>query len=417
MDNVNKNLNRYILTLDKIKPEDELVEKAIQKVRTMRIEELENNNKNEKSSFLSLQTLSKLALGVAATFVISIVGTKYFFDSQPYSEKNISSMQQSTDYTTNTEVDIEHIDLNEFFNNIGLNEINENNFMGMYLVSERNNNGKWIEFNHSSNYNDFQNIKSLLNQFSKSVYILEDLGKIDTCVSSMCVQVNYNYEIYVPLDINGEIIIAKKENNKTQACCIQLAKADEANLQEMKNFIISTGEKCEEEPGAIDRNALTSKTEEDKSNNQNNDENNNQENNLMIYNSSTRYATIELYGNGELYIQFNAEEYSELEKNNISSDKKYIVNKNVKQVVHTYLGKEDYPIIIYLTNKGEIEYFKTEDVVTSGEITNILKVKDLSNVKELKEGASKKEGQESTGAVFAVLEDNAEVELELNIKY
>lgn len=258
MDNLekNKNLKKYISTLDNIKPDDELVNKTIQKIRNMKMQELEKQSKKESSSVFNLQMLSKITAGVAAAFVISIVGTKFIFDNKPYSQNYISGIKQTTEYKDNTEIDLKYVELDNFLNDIEFSKINNNNFIGMYLVNTRNNNGKWLDFNYSSNYNDFQNFKNMLAEFPGNTYILENLGKIDMSVSSMCVQINYNYEIYIPSDVNGEIIIAKKDNNKTQACCIQLDKQDEEKLNNIRKFIINTGVKCDEEPGSIDRNAL-----------------------------------------------------------------------------------------------------------------------------------------------------------------
>ena len=381
------NKDRYKSELNSIKPDQRLVQNTINLLR-------EKEEQRERKSIFSF---NKLAVGFCSIVILGSVGYTYFNYNTISKENNAS--KEKNKYASSTIYKIEKgvsnilSNINEIDKKvsdkeftyekgttptkvIGLDKISESDFTGMYLVRETNN-SKWKLYKHTKEYINFKEFISRVDDLasgsnvklikSKNSYensylkIKDNRGSATIEKDTMLVKIGHNYLAYIPKNINNPIVVQLLGANDITVYSIELDSKKQSSLNELRNFIATTGTEIkEDEQESIDRNIKSFENgKEDKTNKYGD----------MIFNIKTQEVEIKYTATKKIFIVTFYKDNNSINNPKVEYNREYSIDffkGKVESAQLEYLGSNEYPYIVVLTTNKEVYYIDTKEWIKNG---------------------------------------------------
>ena len=278
-------------------------------------------------------------------------------------------------------------------------------YMGMYLVEKTNKNGEWESYMKSRDYSDYQELMTYLERFRHNkVNKYMDEYDVSKYYGNMLIEFE-GYYMYIPETTNGKILLYEPIYSiHTLYYEIELQSKDSSTLESIKNMIKTKG-KYE---SAFDR--IIPETI------------NGTQKYVDPYSKGERInQPVEewecvkswIKGGNNLYITLkpNAiknDKYSPLDTSKIENNPTFLIEEHILSFTTTYVGRNDYPVLAYVTRDKKVKIIKIEDVIKTGQI-NSAEIRINGNVKKVEHGTD----ENHYIKIFAVLEDGSKIPLDL----
>ena len=280
---------------------------------------------------------------------------------------------------------------------ISLMNFNETSFQSLYAVASRDESGNWIQFGRSEIYNDYLNLVSIFDSYNGNLKKYDNID-LNHYKDHYVIEVDRHYYIYVPSNIDGNILVFDKGLDKVTYYVYELNNSDETMLNELIEYITNVGTRYDISSDYIEGdikngyNALGQVIEKYQSK------------------TSTNYSFCGLTKDNKLIIKFYAEAFQgKLDTSLFEMDKEIIVAENVKSYLTILYGSFDYPLIIYITDDNSIYYIDVEEVITNGDINIKHKISIIGDFIELEKG------QDENGYVFPQVITKTGEKIKINI--
>lgn len=383
------NQEKYKEYLNNIKPSDELVNSTISKIKDLEMK------KTERRKIVFFKPAMIMAGVVVLTLVsynsykiitkdskeIDKVSSKetYYKNSEKIIKKIKEKVEEEVKEDKKNEV--KQADLSE----ISALNLKKEEFTGMYLIRKIDKDYKWLEYNHTKKYDDYISIYNKIKMVS-----IGDVSYIESerpesihyarTENDMMLKINSNYEVIIPDKAGKPIIVKLLYTDKLCFYKIHTDGHKQTELDYLRLMIKKTGTNIiEDEPESVDRNQgviINGEKHDDV---------------YIDYIAEFKHdiATVKLKSNNKLVVTFNEEAYKKDKyvptNQKIEFNKEYIISEDIISVESSYIGQENFPVIVYVSKLGRVYYIRLEDIMIYGDTnrreyayTDIIDVVDVN---------------------------------------
>lgn len=278
-------------------------------------------------------------------------------------------------------------------------------YTGMYLVEKTNKNGEWESYMKSRNYSDYQELMTYLERFrNNKVNKYMDEYDVSKYYGNMLINFE-GYYMYIPETTNGKILLYEPIFSiHTLYYEIELQSKDSGTLESIKNMIKTRGEYSGAGDKIIPESISGTQRTVDP-----------YDNNSKIISPSIDYGNMNLYikGGNNLYIKFKPDaikndKYSPLDTSKIENNSLFLIENHVLSFTMTYTGRNNHPVLAYVTRDNKVKVIKTEDVIKNGYVS-ATEYPVNGNAKSVESGTD----EQNYSRIFIILEDGSRVKIEI----
>ena len=295
-----------------------------------------------------------------------------------------------------------------FIDQTNIKNVKQTTFFGIYLVEKTNRNGEWESYMRTKEYSDYQELMTYIEKFRyNKVTKYIDNFDVSKYYGNMLIQFEGTY-IYIPETVNGKILIYQPNYSSNAVHTIyyeiELQQKDYSTLESIKNMIKTKGTYSGAGDRIIPETINGTQRYVDP-----------YDHNYQLRTVASDYGSAKVYvkGGNNLYITLNPNEikndkHSPLDTSKIEKNTTFFIEEHVLSFAITYTGRNDYPVLAYVTKDKKVKVVKIEDIIRNGYV-NASQYPINGNAKSVESGVD----EQNYSYIFIILEDGSRVKIEI----